>query len=332
MHRVNSYRELIVQMSPKLRAKVALHCCRKLLDSVYYFQGAPEEFLVELVQLLHASIFVPGEVLDAYDTVFMLTRGVACKEGRVMVSGAVWGEDLILSCDELIDHAAVLALTFVEVYALTKQALFSILPFFPDVEKRIRVAACRMAVRRGIMRMAKERVRQMRQAHGRVGQRPKISPGGKMLKTLGMSSRSAFFEAGHHMNNNPSIFHRAAATNPGNSEKSIPILEHASSSASISRLSCENRISEAKVSTATNVAMTSTSTLELGNAQQPEERVQNHQHTLNTLRGELHNLELQMHSQNKRLEGKVDRLLEHIMQGTHVTVGAPPTPPTVLKD
>merc|ERR1711959_712715 len=81
-------------------------------------------------------------------------RGLAARGWKVCSNGSVWGEDMVLSSDLLRDCTPTVALTYCEMLALTRPALFEICGSFPTERDMIRRATVRLAVFRGIIRHA----------------------------------------------------------------------------------------------------------------------------------------------------------------------------------
>ena len=156
LQRINSYKHLYDRMSPMLRGRVALHCTAGLIEKVYYFEGCEVGFLALMSQKLTSVVFPPQEVVDQVDTIHMLTKGVAAKAGRVLGVNSVWGEDLILDSWELMDSTAAMALTYIEVSRLHKDDIVDAMVWFPEIQAKVRKAAVRMAVRRGVVQYARK--------------------------------------------------------------------------------------------------------------------------------------------------------------------------------
>eukprot|EP00966_Prymnesium_polylepis_P169132 3910941-Prymnesium_polylepis.1 len=70
---------------------------------------------------------------------------------RFLTSGKVWGEDMILDNADLIDHSQGVALTYVEVFSLSRHDLEEVAKEYPEAQRRIRRAARRMAVQRRLL-------------------------------------------------------------------------------------------------------------------------------------------------------------------------------------
>lgn len=153
---------LKADLSPSLRGEVEMQCNSEWMDKVFYLQDLPPEVVAEVSQALEQSLFAPGELIgqgpqdDLEPCLYIVQRGVVARQGRVFGRGAVFGEDMILHTDELRDQSMARAMSFVEVYRLSRSALDNIRGMYPEECRRIRLAQVRMAVRRKFILVAHE--------------------------------------------------------------------------------------------------------------------------------------------------------------------------------
>ena len=91
----------------------------------------------------------------------------------------MWGEDVILDSDWLMGKYCARAMTFLEVYTISRTQLMEAASFFPETALHIRRCAVRLAVRREFIRIAKlAREEDIAPARGgSVGARPRETPG-----------------------------------------------------------------------------------------------------------------------------------------------------------
>ena len=156
-----SQKALLEQMSPTLKGRVAICTIGGMLRSVFgkgMFKGAEGEFISDIAQRFETSVYAPNELLDHPDRMYHLVRGVVVLAGRPLSNGAVWGDDMVLSCVDYQEPHAAMTLTYVEVSTLSKETLFGLLRFYPAAAAAMRKATVRMAVRRGLMHEARRRV------------------------------------------------------------------------------------------------------------------------------------------------------------------------------
>merc|ERR1719456_1075087 len=157
--RVKSYKGIIAQMSPTLQAEVACVMNEPWLKKVWYFNlpCISMKMIVSCAQRVEAAVFARGEKFFERGTLYIVNRGLVGRKGHLRRQGAVWGEDFILHNTRLMDGAQSVALTYVEMLTMHKEALMLILSRFPEEQKALRKAAVKIAMMRGIVVAAKAR-------------------------------------------------------------------------------------------------------------------------------------------------------------------------------
>lgn len=143
------YLGLLRRMSPALRGEVCLHIHAGLIEKVKFFRGAPAGFATAVALSLQPAVYAPTEMVPG-DALHIVERGIAAKDGRIYTAGNVWGEDMILTSQDLAMTSPARCLTYVDVQSLSKVALESILQSFPDRAKKVRRVALWIALRRRI--------------------------------------------------------------------------------------------------------------------------------------------------------------------------------------
>lgn len=153
--RVRRYEALLSKMSTRLRGDTAYEMCRSRLRKVHYLvdpQVEPE-FMCSLAIKYTTSVYSRLERV-ACTSLFVVERGVVAKRGRLGLAGACFGEDVILSNDDLRDVGDAIALTFVQAISLTQTDIFELLPDFPRAYHVVRRAALRIALVRALVKAA----------------------------------------------------------------------------------------------------------------------------------------------------------------------------------
>ena len=134
MHQTGNYEGLLRKLSPKLRGEVALATNRDWISKVSYFRHIRDECLSAIAVSLQASVYAPQEIVTGFK-LHIVMRGVAGQQGRIITRGNVWGEDMILEARHLARVRPVRALTYLDVYALSREDLFDILEDYPATKK-----------------------------------------------------------------------------------------------------------------------------------------------------------------------------------------------------
>ena len=113
--RTQHYKKLIVAASPKLKQKLSVWTFR-WISKVTYFRDTSSQFTVAVVEHIKGALFTPSESLNLFNRLCVINRGIAARDGRILLSGSILGEDMILSAglNHLKDLSPVVALTYVE--------------------------------------------------------------------------------------------------------------------------------------------------------------------------------------------------------------------------
>ena len=110
--------------------------------------------MVKLALHLRPCVFAPGELCPS-GVLYILLRGLGLFEGRLLGTGKVWGEDIILMSEHLRSAHNAVALTYIDVLTIGKREIDSISADFPETAKAIRWATIRLATRRAFVQQAR---------------------------------------------------------------------------------------------------------------------------------------------------------------------------------
>merc|ERR1719247_2121186 len=145
-------------VSTNLRGEVSCKFVHyKYLRNVPYFAQCGEDFLVELCQVLEASLFAPREDFPRYARLWIIIRGSASQAGRIFLPGMYLGEDFVLDSLALQHGLDTMAMTYCECKKLSKNSLVEILKDYPLESKVIRKHALMMAWRQAVRLLRKVR-------------------------------------------------------------------------------------------------------------------------------------------------------------------------------
>uniref|UniRef100_A0A7S2K4A9 Ion transport domain-containing protein n=1 Tax=Zooxanthella nutricula TaxID=1333877 RepID=A0A7S2K4A9_9DINO len=138
--------------------KAILHESEVSNRGSYYYS-----FVVSVSMALRTAFHAQGEVFGTCQTLYFLSRGLVSKRKGLYSAGAVWGVDFLLSDLRLLEPFQSLALTYVEVMSLTREAFFELVESYtdrcPGLEQKVRWFCCWLAVQRGISLEAQRRRR-----------------------------------------------------------------------------------------------------------------------------------------------------------------------------
>jgi len=146
-------RALLEMMSPHLQGEVSWECHKRWLVTVAFLRDLPQAFNVALSRQLIPLIFAPEEVVP-WGSMYIIERGIALYAGSILGKGKVWGQDVILAGPGLRLRCLARTMTYLEVLALSREGLFTVVGFFPKVMERIRWKAIQLAFRRAVVKEA----------------------------------------------------------------------------------------------------------------------------------------------------------------------------------
>eukprot|EP01029_Cantina_marsupialis_P007032 TRINITY_DN1775_c0_g1_i1.p1 TRINITY_DN1775_c0_g1~~TRINITY_DN1775_c0_g1_i1.p1 ORF type:complete len:879 (+),score=198.96 TRINITY_DN1775_c0_g1_i1:366-3002(+) len=169
--RARYFQDVLSKMSPMLRGQVATYSNRTWVSKIRFFQHVPPEekeiLTTEIAMAMRPQAFPPGEAVIVYGeratTMHVLQRGICSRNGVVISSGTVVGEDVVLQNTKR--HYTVRTLTYTDVSTLQKEDLTNILdkPELENSRKIVRRFAIKLAFRKAFVVHAKA-VKAMREA------------------------------------------------------------------------------------------------------------------------------------------------------------------------
>ena len=161
LRRAQTAKRLLGDFAPKLRNEVALQLNEKWLRRVALLNNECEDGVVlELAFALKLHIFPPGDSCPV-GSIYIVTRGAALFAGRAYVSGGSWGEaDALLETDRLRFPIPAWAISYLFAYSIDGESLRNTMSQakYPEAGTRMRAKQVSWIVRRGIVRMAEEKL------------------------------------------------------------------------------------------------------------------------------------------------------------------------------
>ena len=70
-------------------------------------------------------VLTPGELAPS-SRLYVIERGLALYGGRVLTSGKMWGDDMILNSEENMSNLSARAMTYLEVFHISRSHLLSL--------------------------------------------------------------------------------------------------------------------------------------------------------------------------------------------------------------
>ena len=84
------------------------------LQKVKFLRDASPRFMIDLSMTLHAIVFAPADIAPR-GYMYIVQRGIALYNGKVLTKGGTWGDDMILQSEALRLRATARAMNYLEV-------------------------------------------------------------------------------------------------------------------------------------------------------------------------------------------------------------------------
>mmetsp|Transcript_11731 Transcript_11731/g.38590 ORF Transcript_11731/g.38590 Transcript_11731/m.38590 type:complete len:644 (+) Transcript_11731:119-2050(+) len=140
-----NWHHLLNKMSPALRGQVAIQLNSGWISSVNFFRSCNDEMLIELAFAFNDETFPPHEAIikptDMSNLMYVVKKGLVSIMGKLRRMNMVVGEDMVWNTKER--GYSCYALTYVDMHAITKVKLSSIIERYPKVQKDLRKMATR---------------------------------------------------------------------------------------------------------------------------------------------------------------------------------------------
>jgi len=144
--------ELMWAMSPGYQAEVARCIEHQIVRHVWYFKGTTDAFVVGLCQAFQLDVYPPQEIIRLSQTLVSVDEGVAMSGCRMLVRSDAWGiSDVLLTNAALFENKTPISLSYLHVQFLTHHNLVQLTEIHPEERRRLRVAAIKIAICRGMI-------------------------------------------------------------------------------------------------------------------------------------------------------------------------------------
>ena len=171
--------KLLDNLSPQLHAEVCTALNLPWIQKVTFFRQfmqlvevleeegihtAPfRACIADISRELKVAAFAQREIFDNVQVLYILSKGLVALNSRVGQNGVVWGEDFVLSDTSLIRPVSGFALTYIEVFFLTREDFMGVVErrkvTCPQLAQIVRKYCIKIAVTRGIIAEARKRLR-----------------------------------------------------------------------------------------------------------------------------------------------------------------------------
>ena len=144
---------------------------------LWFLKGCEPGCFVAISLAAEGRCYAPTEV-PAIETLYYIHKGCVLFGGRVLASGSMWGEDIILSNPANYNSSVALCMSYVETIALARQVLVDIIQRFPFAAKRMNRAILLLALRRTLIRIRDEAAKLQLQLDTKKGRSASKQPSG----------------------------------------------------------------------------------------------------------------------------------------------------------
>ena len=151
----HSTSKVVESLSPSLQVETVLFVHKKWLKKVWFLARIEQACLVQVAMAMSELVFAPSE-LAPRRALYVVRWGVVLHGGRVLTSGKLWGEDMILSEEAYTMPYVARMMTYVGAMHLSRECLFRIVSHFPMSFKALRRSAAHLALHRHLVRAARE--------------------------------------------------------------------------------------------------------------------------------------------------------------------------------
>ena len=148
---------VIHKMSTSLQIEVVMLVHSHWLDRIWLLRGAEPACLVQLALRMEPCVFSPGEIPEG-DHMYVIHRGIVAQGLRMLTSGKLWGEELVLPDGASKVQAQLICrcMTYVEVYSISRHVFFKVTSAFPVASRLVKRAVTILKMRFGLLRLVKD--------------------------------------------------------------------------------------------------------------------------------------------------------------------------------
>jgi hypothetical protein len=152
---LSKYNEGVIScLSAGLQCEILLYVNRPWLQKVWFFQNLEPACLARLTREMSALTFAPSEIAPLQN-LYVVCRGMVLYGSLILRSGAVWGDDVILTEPRYFSKRHARAISYVDTMMLNRDTLTQVIVLFPASKARLRLMMIKLALRRHIVEAAR---------------------------------------------------------------------------------------------------------------------------------------------------------------------------------
>jgi len=165
LNRRRAETQITEQMSPMLQGEFAWFSHSTWIEKVWYLRNMPHDVIVFMSRQLKMSAYSPNEEVFSDRTLVIIRRGVCALAGRILVSGFIWGEDMLLSNEHLRSKNYARSLSYSLLLKLHVEDMANILVEFPEARASLKWAQVQIAIIRAVKKIA-QGIHELKKAGG----------------------------------------------------------------------------------------------------------------------------------------------------------------------
>ena len=152
---LSKYNEGVIScLSAGLQCEILLYVNRPWLQKVWFFQNLEPACLARLARETSVLTFAPSEIAPLQN-LYVVARGMVLYGSVILRSGAVWGDDVILTEPRYFSKKHARAISYVDTMMLNRDTLMQVIGLFPASKARLRLMMIKLAIRRHIVEAAR---------------------------------------------------------------------------------------------------------------------------------------------------------------------------------
>ena len=121
---------------------------------VRFLKDVEKELLVALAFHVSAKVFPPQEICPQ-GVLYIVHKGVALYQGRMVTSGQSWGEDLLMKDPSMVGNGHGIAISYLSVYTLDGKVIRECLSLYPESTKKVQRTTMRWMMARMMVKAAR---------------------------------------------------------------------------------------------------------------------------------------------------------------------------------
>ena len=151
----HSVSNVVSALSPSLQVETILTVHRAWLTKIRFMSKLEKQCIVQLAMSMHEIVLAPGELAPKRH-LYVVKWGVVLYGGKVLTSGKLWGDDMILSDERYVLPHVARMMTYVGGMSMSREQLLSVVANYPKSMAQIRRSAVLLALGRHLINAMRE--------------------------------------------------------------------------------------------------------------------------------------------------------------------------------